>query len=389
MRATITVLLIILPVLILGCTLDQKASTQDMEATLEARVEATLEARVEAQKETEKAVSATVEARLAKQSIHNPTAAPAAIIDLKDEPAPMEQTGSISPVGGVGIERAAAIKCDGIFRNRLTFQRGASTADRMNVLVSQIQSQQQECNPEVWNPVVIDLDTTAVSRAGKCFSDTAGTLPEAASTMPMIGSQAIPTSLGTEASATTYRAQKESGRDSENNILVYFSDTLSQRPSDGASCWLYYARLKAWHHNEEGPGRANLPTPTTPPVPAKPYAPPTPGLDGGTRIPPTPTPVPSPTAEDVIPEWAYENHPSLTEYILNLPWASGSLTAFEINTIELLVRYAVIAQDEGHVDEGAHRVPHVSQVQPVQSLLPGIPQPREIELPRTQQVVVR
>ena len=33
MRATITVLLIILPVLILGCTLNQRAPTRDMEAT--------------------------------------------------------------------------------------------------------------------------------------------------------------------------------------------------------------------------------------------------------------------------------------------------------------------------------------------------------------------
>ena len=97
--------------------------------------------------------------------------------------------------------------------------------------------------------MVIDLNTTADSPAGKCFSTTAVTLPPATATMPVIGSQVMPTSLGTAASATTYLAQKTSGRDPENNILVYFSDTLSNRPFDGASCWLYYTRLKTWHHN--------------------------------------------------------------------------------------------------------------------------------------------
>ena len=156
---------------------------------------------------------------------------------------------SMVPDETIGKDPYRIGKCDGIFRNQLVFQRGASTADRMNVLVSQIQSQHSDCNSEAWNPVVIDLDNTTGNPAGKCFSDTAGTLPAAAATMPMIGSQVMPTSLGTVASATTYWARKTSGRDSENNILVYFSDTLSNRPSDGTSCWLYYARLKTWHHN--------------------------------------------------------------------------------------------------------------------------------------------
>ena len=58
--------------------------------------------------------------------------------------------------------------------------------------------------------MVIDLNTTADSPAGKCFSTTAVTLPPATATMPVIGSQVMPTSLGTAASATTYLAQKTS-----------------------------------------------------------------------------------------------------------------------------------------------------------------------------------
>ena len=40
-----------------------------------------------------------------------------------------------------------------------------------------------------------------------------------------------------------------SGRDSENNIIVYWADEVAERPSDAASCWLYFARLRSWHEN--------------------------------------------------------------------------------------------------------------------------------------------
>ena len=58
---------------------------------------------------------------------------------------------------------------------------------------------------------------------------------------------------------------------------------------------------------------------------------------------PSPTPTqeahaaPSLGAEDVIPEWGYKNHPGMTKKILALPWASGPLTAFQINAVELLM----------------------------------------------------
>ena len=63
----------------------------------------------------------------------------------------------IKPVGGVAIETEIGLNCDGILRNQLVFQRGASTKDRMNVVVAQIQSQQEDCASDVWGPVVIDL----------------------------------------------------------------------------------------------------------------------------------------------------------------------------------------------------------------------------------------
>ena len=51
----------------------------------------------------------------------------------------------IKPVGGVAIESEIGLNCDGILRNQLVFQRGASTKDRMNVVVAQIQSQNEDC----------------------------------------------------------------------------------------------------------------------------------------------------------------------------------------------------------------------------------------------------
>ena len=160
----------------------------------------------------------------------------------------------IKPVGGVSIETETGLNCDSVFRNQLTFQRGASTKDRMNTLVSQIQSQQQECDAEVWNPSVIDLGATlgvvgTNSADGNCY----GILPTAGteSALPLIGTQKMPTSLATSTGSTTvtYKARTKSGRDSENNIIVHFNLDADKRPSDGASCWLYYARLKQWHEN--------------------------------------------------------------------------------------------------------------------------------------------
>ena len=123
----------------------------------------------------------------------------------------------------------------------------------MNTLVSQIQSQQQECDAEVWDPTVINLGTTlgvagTNSADGNCY----GALPAAvaANALPTVGTQRLPQSLAAPVGATaTYKARSKSGRDSENNIIIHFNLDADNRPSDGASCWLYYARLKQWHEN--------------------------------------------------------------------------------------------------------------------------------------------
>ena len=67
--------------------------------------------------------------------------------------------------------------------------------------------------------------------------------------IPKIGTQEIPSGLIVGEVKTAAKTRTKSGRDSENNIIVYFNLDVSSRPSDGASCWMYYARLKAWHAN--------------------------------------------------------------------------------------------------------------------------------------------
>ena len=43
-------------------------------------------------------------------------------------------------------------------------------------------------------------------------------------------------------------ARESSGRDADNNIIVYWGDG-SRKPADGAGCWLYVARLRTWDSN--------------------------------------------------------------------------------------------------------------------------------------------
>ena len=138
---------------------------------------------------------------------------------------------------------------------------------------------------------------------------------------------------------------------------------------------------------EEKQRTENLPTTPNRPIPTKPHAPSTLELDRGTRTPPTP--IHSPTAKDAIPEWGYENHPSLTEYILNLPWTSGTLTAFELNTIELLIRYAVIHSNgiESAINEHLIAEPDPFAIDIIQEFgsfehSPEVADPRQIKVER-------
>ena len=155
-------------------------------------------------------------------------------------------------IASISVKTEIGLNCDGILRNHLVFQRGASTKARMNLVIAQIQSQNSDCASDVWDPDVIDMVTTGTTKVGKCYGAVAGTLTESKDLTDtsniVIGDQVVPTGL-LRKGASKYTPRASSGRDSDNNVLVYFSDTLSKRPSDGASCWLYLARLKTWDAN--------------------------------------------------------------------------------------------------------------------------------------------
>ena len=174
----------------------------------------------------------------------------------------------VPEIAPISVKTEIGLNCDGILRNHLVFQRGASTKARMNLVIAQIQSQHSDCASDVWDPDVIDIVTTGTTKVGKCYGAVAGTLVESKdlvdTSLIVVGDQVVPTSL-LRKGASKYTPRASSGRDSDNNVLVYFSDTLSKRPSDGANCWLYFARLKSWHANFDAPETApevDSPSPT-------------------------------------------------------------------------------------------------------------------------------
>ena len=136
----------------------------------------------------------------------------------------------------------AGVDCDQILRNQLVFKRGASTAANMNVVISQIQDQRDTCTSETWDPEVDDTLQPA-GAAGSCW----GFSGPAAWDAPEVGGVSVPQSLrGGEGWAVPVRST--SGRDSENNIIVYFGNEL-RRPHDGAVCWLYVNAVRLWGEN--------------------------------------------------------------------------------------------------------------------------------------------
>ena len=154
----------------------------------------------------------------------------------------------IEPVGGVDINTDVGTNCDQILKNQFVFQRGASTADNMNVVIRQIQSTRESCALETWNPEVVDNDGGGVKQptghAESCFGAT--TIAADQWKAQEIGDTVVPRGLRDQNDAERI-VRPSSGRDSDNNILVYWDE--DNRPSDDAKCWLYVDRLRVWDEN--------------------------------------------------------------------------------------------------------------------------------------------
>ena len=170
----------------------------------------------------------------------------------------------IEPSGGQAIEVEVGDNCDLLLRNQLVLTRGASTAGRMNDVIRTIQTQRDNCAPELWSPSVIDAPATS------CSESTTGTVARPAALVcggwndahggwatgavadvitpsthtvcfGRVGNQEVPNSLSSGGDQRV-----TSGRDSDNNVLVYFSADASGRPADSALCWLFIRRLSVW-----------------------------------------------------------------------------------------------------------------------------------------------
>ena len=158
----------------------------------------------------------------------------------------------IEPAGGTAIENAAGLSCDRVLKNQLVFQRAASTSERMNAVVKQIQAQRAECAADIWGPYImsardtgtsnppdISVDDNDPAKKTGCYDPAVGTA------FTSIGDTDVPRGLqigGTNANKESI--VRPSRRDSDNNVIVHFGN--KKLPSDSAKCWLYSNRLRTW-----------------------------------------------------------------------------------------------------------------------------------------------
>ena len=132
--------------------------------------------------------------------------------------------------------------CDQLLRNQLVFQRGASTANQIQGIVIQIQAQRDDCISGIWNPVVNDNNRTGTNG---CWESEAAT---ERINSPKVGNLEVPDGLF-DSQDPTSSVMRQSGRDSENSIIVYWWDIPRRTPADGAVCWMYVSRLNSWSKN--------------------------------------------------------------------------------------------------------------------------------------------
>ena len=147
----------------------------------------------------------------------------------------------VEPAGGQNVAGdSVGDNCDQLLRNQLVFQRGASTAGRMNEVIRQIQAQRDNCVSELWDPKVGDDADTDVSG---CYTTWPSYQDDPRG---KIGDLTIPRTLFTGFLPADV-LRRTSGRDSDNNIFVMWVDT--NEPADASECWLYVSRLNAWDEN--------------------------------------------------------------------------------------------------------------------------------------------
>ena len=174
------------------------------------------------------------------------------------------------PMVGSGV-----FDCDTSLRQQLVFQRGATNAERINYVIRYIQDHNGDtCSANVWNPKVDDgnfVNALASDRFGAAAAvrvpspaelagegcwladvwavDASGTVSrisyDATGADARVGSTVVPAGLRID-NTLTGTVRRFSGRDTENNIIVYWASELENRPADGARCWLYVRGDRSW-----------------------------------------------------------------------------------------------------------------------------------------------
>ena len=86
-------------------------------------------------------------------------------------------------------------------------------------------------------PVV--LGRGVPNTAGACFN----TSPQVG-TLARVGGYQVPGGLRKKKDVKL-AARSFSGRDAENNVIVYWGQG-DRRPSDGSACWMYVSRARRW-----------------------------------------------------------------------------------------------------------------------------------------------
>ena len=100
---------------------------------------------------------------------------------------------------------------------------------------------------ELWNP---SADDSNAFTANGCFTaaptyHTPAT-PTGTPLVAKVGDLTVPRTMYNGFDPTD-TLRSSSGRDSDNNVIVYWSAT--QSPADNAACWLYVSRLNNWDEN--------------------------------------------------------------------------------------------------------------------------------------------
>ena len=141
--------------------------------------------------------------------------------------------------------------------------RDAIDPETINRMTYMLRRNRTECSSDIWDPRLSDTrvdDSGRDHRPGSAAYGARELLrdpvdqdgsPDRRNTRRRlrVGEEVVPAGLRNQGDAER-GVQNRSGRDQDNNIIVYwgYQDEI-HRPRDGARCWLYSSSTRSWHAN--------------------------------------------------------------------------------------------------------------------------------------------